>query len=150
MTRKRARRWTTGLTAALALGVAWASGAEAATVFVTNEKDNTLSIIDSETDTVIETVQIGQRPRGIIANADNTQLLICASDDDRIEVMDVATRKITHYLPSGPDPELLALHPDGRTLFVANEDDNLVTVVDLEDRPSSTRSRSAWSPREWA
>jgi len=108
--------------------------AEAYTVYVSNEKDNTISIIDGETLEVTDTIEVGERPRGIVLGLDAKHLYICTSDDDHIEVLDLDTLTITHTLPSGPDPELMALSPDGQQLYVANEDDNLVTVVDIEKR----------------
>jgi PQQ-dependent catabolism-associated beta-propeller protein len=114
---------------------AWIMGhatAHAYTVFVTNEKDNTLSVIDSTKLEVVKTIKIGQRPRGVILTVDHKWLLVCASDDNTIQVFDPKTLEFVKNLPSGPDPELFVLHPNGNPLYVANEDDNLVTVVDIE------------------
>ena len=108
-----------------------AAGA-AYTVYVTNEKDNTVSIIDSTRLEVIRTVKVGQRPRGVILSKDAKWLLICASDDNNVQVFDARTMEFVKTLPSGPDPELFVLHPTGNPLYIANEDDNLVTVVDIE------------------
>ena len=83
------------------------------TIYVSNEKDNTISVIDSLTNKVTETIKVGQRPRGILLNNDKTQLYICASDDDTVQVLDLKTKKIIHNLPSGEDPEQFALTPDG-------------------------------------
>ncbi|EJT85174.1 hypothetical protein PPS11_11936 [Pseudomonas putida S11] len=99
---------------------------------VSNEKDNSLSLIDMQTLQVTETLPVGQRPRGLLLSHDNTLLYICASDSDRVQVMDVATRKIIKELPSGKDPEQFALHPNDRWLYVSNEDDALVTVIDTQ------------------
>ncbi|MGA7544927.1 MAG: hypothetical protein WBW08_03745, partial [Methyloceanibacter sp.] len=38
----------------------------AATIFVSNEKDNTITVIDSKTLQVIKTIPVGRRPRGVI------------------------------------------------------------------------------------
>ena len=38
--------------------------------YVTNEKDNTLSVIDMTTFDVVETIEVGERPRGFILSAD--------------------------------------------------------------------------------
>lgn len=103
-------------------------------IYVSNEKDNTISVIDGDSLEVIDTIEVGQRPRGIVMSNDGKLLYICASDDNHVEVLDVETREVLHTLPSGPDPELMALSPDGRYLYIANEDDNLVTVVDVEER----------------
>ena len=44
------------------------------TVYVSNEKDNTLSVIDSASMKVLKTVPVGKRPRGITLSKDGTQL----------------------------------------------------------------------------
>ena len=125
----RALLYPSLLSGALAL----ASGhAVAATAWVSNEKDNSLSLIDMQTLQVTETLPVGQRPRGLLLSHDNRLLYICASDSDRVQVMDVATRKIIKELPSGKDPEQFALHPNDRWLYVSNEDDALVTVIDTQ------------------
>jgi len=104
------------------------------TIFVSNEKDNTISIIDGETLEVTDTVEVGERPRGIVLAHDGSVLYMCTSDEDHVEVLDLETLKVTHSLPSGPDPELMQLNPEGTKLYIANEDDNLVTVVNVVDR----------------
>lgn len=125
-----------GLTRSLAvLGLAaapFALPAQADTIFVSNEKGNSITIIDGDSLEVTNTVEVGNRPRGIALSKDHRYLYICASDDDHIEVLDTETLEVVGTLPSGPDPELLVISPDGTRLYVANEDDNLVTVVDLE------------------
>src|ERR671918_962294 len=114
-----------------ALVLVLASPLAAREIFVSNEKGNSISIVDGDTLEVIETVPVGNRPRGIALSPDGKHLYICASDDDTIEVMDTATRKILGTLPSGPDPELMVVSPDGTKIYVANEDDNLVSVVNI-------------------
>src|SRR5262245_18446274 len=98
------------------------AGANAYTVYVTNEKDNTVSIIDSTTLEVTKTVKVGQRPRGVLLSKDHRWLLICASDDNIVQVYDARTLQFVKGLPSGQDPELFILHPSGNPLYVANED----------------------------
>ena len=77
------------------------TAASAYTVYVTNEKDNTVSIIDSTKLEVIKTVKVGQRPRGVILSKDGNWLLICASDDNHIQVFDARTLEFVKTLPSG-------------------------------------------------
>ncbi|MGQ0485769.1 MAG: hypothetical protein ACT4SY_10510, partial [Hyphomicrobiales bacterium] len=57
------------IVAALALGLA-PGEANAYTVYVSNEKDNTISVVDSEKMEVVKTVKVGQRPRGITVTND--------------------------------------------------------------------------------
>jgi PQQ-dependent catabolism-associated beta-propeller protein len=121
---------------ALLLGTAAVLGpqAHADEIWVTNEKDNTVSVIDIETMEVTRTIETGERPRGITFSHDYKVVYICASDSDAVQVMDPDTGEILHDLPSGEDPEQFALHPDNRHLYIANEDDAITTVVDTETR----------------
>ncbi len=111
-----------------------ASPAFADHVYVTNEKDDTVSVIDVKTLEVIKTIPVGERPRGIILSKDKKHVYICASDSDTVQVMELATGKILHELPSGQDPEQFVLHPTKDLLFIANEDDAITTVVDVKKR----------------
>ncbi|MBI1207047.1 MAG: PQQ-dependent catabolism-associated beta-propeller protein [Azospirillum sp.] len=124
-------RVSNALGLAMALVLAGPELAAAATLYVSNEKDNTISVVDAASMTVTGTIPVGRRPRGISLSQDQTKLYVCAGDSDRVEVVDLASGKITDSLPSGPDPELFVLAPDGRILYIANENDNLVTAVDV-------------------
>ena len=101
------------------------------TVFVTLEKDNALAVVDAETQALVKTIPIGQRPRGIVLSKDNRFLYVAVSDDDTIQIIDTETGKLVGNLPSGEDPETFALSPGGDYLYVSNEDDNLLTVIDI-------------------
>src|SRR5271168_337580 len=106
--------------------------AAADTIYVSNEKDNTITVVDGASLMPVKTIPVGQRPRGILLSKDEKSLYICASDSDHIEVLDLADDKVVRTLPSGADPEYFALDPTGKLLYVANEDDNLVTIVDID------------------
>jgi PQQ-dependent catabolism-associated beta-propeller protein len=121
------------LAAALLLGVLGIhpASAQADTVFVTNELDDTVSVVDGEALKVVDTIAVGRRPRGIEASPDGRRIYVALGDDDRFDVIDVASRKVVDTLPSGPDPERFAVSPDGARLYVANENDNVVTMLDI-------------------
>ena len=81
--------------------------AAADTIYVSNEKDNTITVVDGKSLEPVKTIPVGQRPRGILLSKDAKSLYICASDSDHIEVLDLASDKIVRTLPSGADPEYL-------------------------------------------
>ncbi len=108
-----------------------ANAALADRIFVSNEKDNSIAVLDGKTLQIVKTVPVGARPRGIVLSKDGKSLYICASDADRIEVLDLGSLTVTRRLPSGPDPEFFTQSPDGKTLYVSNENDNMVSVVDI-------------------
>ena len=115
--------------------VALGAGAEARTIYVSNEQGNSISIVDGDKLELIKQVEVGERPRGIVLSPDGKFLYIAASEDDTVQILDTASLEIVGELPSGPDPEVIVLSPDGaKMLYAANEDDNLVTVIDVESR----------------
>jgi PQQ-dependent catabolism-associated beta-propeller protein len=107
------------------------SSSEAQTAFVSNEKDNTITVLDLKSEKILKTVPVGRRPRGMVLSPDMKELFICAGDDNRVDVMDTSTFEIIRkHETSGPDPELLDVDPAGERLYIANEDDGLVTVLE--------------------
>ena len=75
---------------ALALWSAAVLPAGAYQVYVTNEKSNNVSVIDSEKLAVVKTVKVGRRPRGVLVSPDGKNLYICASDENGIQVFDLS------------------------------------------------------------
>src|SRR5215467_1184332 len=124
-----------GMATAVVIGVVFAARhVKAYTVYISNEKGNSITVLDSATLEIKQTIPVGQRPRGIILTKDGKYLLVCASDDDTVQILDVATREVVGNLPSGPDPEQLNIHPSGSPVYVANENDALMTAIDLAER----------------
>jgi PQQ-dependent catabolism-associated beta-propeller protein len=125
--------------------------AHSLTAYVTNERDNTMSVVDLEQMKTVQTVPVGQRPRAVLLTRDGTQILVCASDDNIVQVIDRATLKIVGTLPSGPDPENFALAAAaGSPLYVANENDNLVTVIDMATRQKIAEMQTGVEPEGMA
>ena len=120
--------------AGICVTIALASDAKAYKAYVSNEKSNTISIIDTAERKVVGTIKVGQRPRGIAITKDQKYVLVAVGDDDTIQMIDTTSNKVVDTLPSGPDPELFTDDPSGRLLYVANENNNTVTIIDIERR----------------
>ena len=123
---------TSGPTIAMALALCvGAHEAAAELAFISNEKDNTVSVIDTGTLKVVKTIPVGRRPRGMVLTPDMKRLIVCAGDDNRLDVIDTEKLEVIEsHETSGPDPELLDIDHAGKTLYVANEDDGMVTVLE--------------------
>src|ERR1700738_4151924 len=132
--RSRVNPLASSVLALNALAFAIAAPAGAFTAYVSNEKGNSITLIDTAKMEVTKTVPVAHRPRGIALSQDGGELFICAGDDDLIQILDTKTLSIIGTLPSGADPELLILSPDGKLLYISNENDNLVTAIDVATR----------------
>jgi len=76
--------------------------------YASNEKDNTVSVIDLAQMKVVKTVPTGQRPRGMELTSDGKRLLVCEGDSNRIDIFDTTSWKVIGAIDT-PDPEYAAL-----------------------------------------
>ena len=107
--------WRDRLLPGLAAWLAVAAPAQAYVAYVSNEKGNTVSVIDTDSWTVTDTIKVGQRPRGIEFSRDGKVVMVAVGDDDTIEVIDATAKKVVDTLPSGPDPELFTQDAAGKS-----------------------------------
>src|ERR1700682_3704844 len=79
--------------------------------YVSNEKGNSVSVIDTDKMETIATVKTGQRPRGIEVSRDGKLVYVALGDDDIIQVFDAKTFNSAGDLLSGPDPAQFTMDP---------------------------------------
>src|SRR5215475_13518636 len=108
-------------------------------IYVTNEVSGDLSVIDSSTNSIIATVPLGKRPRGIHASPDRKTIYVALSGSpiggpnvdesklpppdksaDGIGVFDVVQNKLVKVITGGSDPEEFFLSKDGSQLYTSN------------------------------
>src|SRR4051812_19509582 len=119
-------------------------------IYVTNEVSGDMTVIDSASNTVIATIPLGKRPRGIHASPDRKTIYVALSGSpiagpdvdestlpppdksaDGIGIFDVTQNKLVRVIKGGSDPENFDISKDGKQLFISNEDASLLSVVDI-------------------
>ncbi len=146
------------LAAGLLLGLPLA--AYAGHAYVSNEDGRTVSVIDTDSAQVVDTIEVGKRPRGLKVSPDGRHLYVAVSGlpkcppsmpdaqcahlkrdltADGIAVVDLQARKVVQVLPAGSDPEQFDIDRRGLRLYVANEDSGTLSVVDLRRGQVLTR-----------
>jgi len=100
------------------------------TVYVTRILDDTLSVIDTSTNTVIDTVTVGHRPDSVAVSPDGTTVYTANSLDDTLSVIDTSTNTVIATVTVGDDPDSVAVSPDGTTVYTANFSDDTLSVID--------------------
>lgn len=96
-------------------------------IFVTNERGNSVSVINGSSLEVEAIIDIGERPRGIGLSPDGNELYVAVSEENKIKVVDPSSLKIIREFEAGSDPETFAVHPNGN-IYISNEDDAKATV----------------------
>lgn len=119
--------------------------------FVSNEVSQDLSVIATDRDSVIATIPLGARVRGVHVSPDGRFVYVALSGSPRcpptmsdadcaklpvnkqkdgIAQIDVAARQVVRTMPGGSDPEQFALSPDGSRLYVSNEDAASASILE--------------------
>lgn len=127
--------------------------AHAVFAYVSNEGSDNISVIDTRVDSVVATIFVGKRPRGIRVSPDGRTIYVALSGSPRggpgvdesklpppdkrydgVAAVDVASYRVNAILPGGSDPETFDVDPASRTLYVSNEDSGTASVVDIPAR----------------
>jgi YVTN family beta-propeller protein len=101
-------------------------------VWVGHNEDGGVSIIDTATNRVKETIQVGGMPIRLQFTPDGKRVLVSNPRGGELVVLDAATRKAIKRLPVGQTPVGIVVTPDGKRAFVATTAANRVAVIDLE------------------
>jgi YVTN family beta-propeller protein len=109
--------------------------------YVSNERDGTITVIDTSTDAVVDTIKVGARARGVRLSPDGRRVYVALSTpsgreykdgDNKIAAVDVESGQVVASYDVGSDPEQLAVSRDGRLLYASNENAGTASVTDVE------------------
>ena len=118
----------------LLLAVALAAGsgaAQAGQAYITNLNGNTISVVDTATDTVIAQPDIGGTSyfaAGVLPNGNFAY--IGALSPARVVVLDTLTHAVVATVPVDSQPQGIATLPDSSRIYVNNYASNSVSVID--------------------
>lgn len=102
--------------------------------YITDNLDRTVSVIDTTSDTVVATIDVGiPYPYGVACHPDGKRVYIGGTGiafAGTVFLIDVATQTLVDSVAVGREARGLAVLPDGSAVYVANSGDNTVSVVD--------------------
>ena len=100
--------------------------------YVSNEGSASVSVIDTTTDKVTATFNVGGKPRGIALSSDVKRLYVSDQAGNAAIAIDTSNGAVVSRTALGSSPEGIDLSPDGRLLSAAVEEDDMVMLVDTE------------------
>lgn len=102
--------------------------------YIPNIGDNTVSVIDTATDTVTATVPLGAAPSGFVAVSPDSTKVYVANRTGGVSVINAASNTVTGEITVGSAPTNgVAFTPDGTKAYVASSNDRgegWVSVID--------------------
>lgn len=99
--------------------------------YVSNTNSQTVSVIDTTSDTVIATIPVGFFPMGIDHSPDGSTVYLTLFSDDTIQVIDTSTNTLvsTASLEPGAKPIAIATSPNGYS-YIANFSNATYSTLD--------------------
>ncbi len=103
------------------------------TVYNADYSENAVVFVDTATNEVTDTVEVGLRPFAPAVSADGALLYIPLHNEGRVEVLDTATATEIASYAVPPNPHWIALSDDGTRGYTANHESDVLSVLDLTD-----------------
>lgn len=91
---------------------------DGARVYVANPGDGTVSVIDTASNTVVNTIFIALSPLAVAITPDGTRLYATSNQSATITVIDTATNAVVTTIPVGRNPLGVVFSPDGARAYV--------------------------------
>ena len=99
---------------------------------ITNKKDDSVSIVDLTTETVLATIPVGRAPTEVAIDRELNITVIGNSCNDTVSIVDLDTYQVISTIPVGNKPEGIAVNPLNHTGLVVNNKDGDMSVIDLK------------------
>ena len=117
--------------------------------YVSNGGSNNVSVIDTESNRVVRTIDVGSNPNDMKLAADG-RLFVACSNDNTIHVIDTNTLEVverlsttlTPFAPEGSTPDAIEIDNKRKLLYVANADNNSIAVIRIAVRGHSAQFSS--------
>ena len=116
-------------TLALAVGASSAAAVVATRAYVTNSFHDTVSVVDTATNTVVATVAVGDNPTAVAVHPNGTRVYVSNFVGGTVSVIDTATNTVVATVAVGVAPRGVAVSPDGSRVYVTIET-GTVSVID--------------------
>jgi len=116
-------------------------------VLVANRSDNTVSVINTATNTVIATIPVGSLPSEVAVTPGGTRAYVTNEGSGNVSVINVAGNSVITTIPVGTQPFGVAVTLGGTRAYVANFASNTVSVIDTATKKppwARVAVRSRW------
>jgi YVTN family beta-propeller protein len=115
-----------------------ATDQQANRIYVSNQLDDTVSVIDGSTNAVLATVRVGRSPNGIAVNPKTNRIYVANLQGGSVSIINGA--KLTAFkLWLGANPAKLAVNTSTDRVYVTLEDQNgVLDVINGRDHTVST------------
>ena len=99
-------------------------------VYISASDDDAVQVLDTATDTIVNTISVGNDPWGVAVSPDGSRVYVANRLGDSVSVIDTTTDTVVATVSVGNDPRIPAVTPDGSRVYVTNRADDNLSVID--------------------
>ncbi|PVY96356.1 YncE family protein [Actinomycetospora cinnamomea] len=96
-----------------------------------NYDSDTVTMIDTNTNSLVARIPVGRYPQEITWAPDGRFVYVANNTANTVSVIDAQSMRVTATLPTPPGPTAIAVTPDGRTGYVTCTTGGVVAVLNL-------------------
>jgi len=94
-----------------------------------NFQADTVSVIDTRSNSVIATIPVGVDPEGVAVGPDGSAVYVTNFSSNTVSVIAGAANSVIATIPVDVNPVGVAVTPDGHAVYVANNGSSTVSVI---------------------
>jgi YVTN family beta-propeller protein len=103
----------------------------AGNAYVANALDDTVSVVDTQTNAVVGSpIPVGDEPEAIAITPDGKTVYAVNNESESVSAIDTGTNRVVSTIRVGDRPTAIAITPDGKTAYVVNFESATVSVID--------------------
>jgi len=102
--------------------------------YIPNLNDNTVTVIDTGTNTIVATIEdgIGERPLSVAITPDGTKVYVTNNDTPgTVSVIQASTNTVIDTISVGSGPSGITITPDGNFAYVTNSNSFNISKINL-------------------
>ena len=103
------------------------------TIYNADYTYNAVAFVETSSNTVTATVEVGLRPFAPETSPDGTLLYVPLHDEGRVEVLDTTSAQEVDSYEVVPNPHWIAVNSEGTVGYTANHESGVVSVLDLTE-----------------
>jgi YVTN family beta-propeller protein len=100
-------------------------------VYVSSDGASRISVIDTITDSVSQSIEVGNMPQGLAIAPDGSMVLVAGFGTKQVSAIDTATNQILWQV-GVTQPHNIAISQDGKTAYVASQDPNAPALATID------------------
>ena len=102
-------------------------------LFIANERDDQLHILQTRTLKLLATVPVETDPRNPVVNERRNEVYVPNTGSGTVSVIDIPSLEVVATITVGSLPWSVTMSPDGRRAYVSNARDGTISVIRTRD-----------------